>query len=302
MTSVEISRVRTRHVRSIAGVPFEYQVADDILIETPDTDAWTGSRVSDGGGPAVIVRHSIGDCGIGDLRHAMDAPPWSSYYLDEAGRPATRFHEIVSAIPARLVRTVDPGVSYEVRYERAPAVPVDQRDVELALFTLVLAARRNGLLAHGCGYVLPSGTAVLSPGMSGAGKSTLGRMLQRAAADVRVMNDDRIALTGEDRLHAWGTPWPGQGGVAHPFDGPLGALAFIRHADQCEVTTVTPRDAARRLYRMLAMPLWSGEATADALDRVDRLTSTVPLLELGYPPTDDAARWIVRTLEERVQP
>ena len=300
MTSVQPMPLRIQRVGSIAGVPFEYRVANEIAIETPDTDAWTGSRSSSGS--PVIVHHALGDCGTDDLQHVMDAPPWSSYYLDRNGQPATRFNDIVATIPARLIRTLEPGVAYDVRYERLPAVPVDQRDVELALFTIVLAARQRGLLAHGCGYLLPSGTAVLSPGMSGAGKSTLGRMLQGVGNGVRVMNDDRIALTGDDRSHAWGTPWPGQGGIANSLDGPLGALAFIRHANRCEVTSITPRDAARRLYRMLAMPLWSGQATADALDRVDRLTSTVPLLELGYPPTDDAARWIVKTLEERVQP
>lgn len=302
MIGIDPQQVRTQRVPSIAGTPFEYRVSSAILIETPDTDAWTGSCAS---GTPVVVRHLIGDCGVESLHPAMDAPPWSSYYRDSQGHPATRFHEIVSTIPARLVCTVEPGVAYDVRYASAPAVPVDQRDVELALFTLVLAARGSGLLAHGCGYLLPSGVAVLSPGMSGAGKSTLGRMLQGSGTGVRVMNDDRVALTGGGdgaHHHAWGTPWPGQGGIARALDGPLGALAFIRQADRCEVTTVSPRDAARRLYRMLAMPLWSGQATADALDRVDRLTRMLPLLELGYPPTEDAARWIVQTLEQRVQP
>lgn len=285
-------------VRPIAGVPFEYRIEDGVPIVSPDTEVWQGSRAL---GEPVIVEHRLGDCSVEGMRLVMEAPPWSAYYADRAGHVHSLFHEIVEAIPRRLLRTIEPGRRYEVRYERLPGVAVEQRDTELALITLVLAAREMGILAHGCGYVLPTGSAVLSPGMSGAGKSTLGRLLSRHA-DVAVLNDDRIVVADESSGHgfrAWGTPWPGQGGVAHALDAPLRALAFIRQAERCEVRTVEPRDAARRLYRMLALPLWSGPATAEALERVERMVTRLPLLELAYPPTEEAARWIVRTLTER---
>jgi len=286
-------------VRPIAGVPFECRIEDGISIVSPDTEVWQGSRAL---GEPVIVEHRLGDCSVDGMRLVMEAAPWSAYYADPTGRVHSLFHEIVEAIPRRLLRTIEPGRRYEVRYERMPGVAVEQRDIELALITLVLAAREMGILAHGCGYVLPSGCAVLSPGMSGAGKSTLGRLLSRHAGVV-VLNDDRIVVADESPGHgfrAWGTPWPGQGGVAHALDAPLRALAFIRQADGCEVRVVEPRDAARLLYRMLALPLWSGPATAEALDRVERMVTQLPLLELAYPPTEEAARWIVRTLTERM--
>jgi hypothetical protein len=285
-------------VRPIAGVPFEYQIEDGIPIVSPDTEVWRGSRAL---GEPVIVEHRLGDCSVDGMRLVMEAPPWSAYFADLAGRVHALFHEIVEAIPRRLLRTIEPGRRYEVLYERLPGVPVEQRDIELALITLVLAAREMGILAHGCGYLLPSGRAVLSPGISGAGKSTLGRLLSRHA-EVAVLNDDRVVVADESPGHgfrAWGTPWPGQGGVAHALDAPLRALAFIRQAERCEVLQVESRDAARRLYRMLALPLWSGPATAEALDRVERMVTQLPLFELAYPPTEEAARWIVSTLTER---
>lgn len=287
-------------VRPIAGVPLEHRVADGIAIRSPDTEGWSGSPAA---GEAVVLEHVIGACSVESMRLVMEAPPWSAYFADGADRVSTLFREVAPSIPARLLRTIEPGTRYELRYARRPAVAVEQRDAELALFTIVLAERRMGLLAHGCGYVLPDGRAVLSPGMSGAGKSTLARLLARAG-DAAVLNDDRVVITDERAGHgfrAWGSPWPGQGGMARALDAPLGALAFIRHAGACALRSVTPRDAARRLYRMLALPLWNGHATADALECVDRIVTELPLLELAFPPAGSSARWIVRVLMERTR-
>jgi hypothetical protein len=300
MTAVASRSSVTRMlVPPIAGFTFEYRVSHGIPITSPDTEVWSGSGRSSA---PIIVDHRLGGASIDGLHLMMQAPPWSAYYADDAGRVCTRFHEIVKAIPARLLRTIEPGARYEVLYERHPTMAVEQRDVELALFTMVLAARRAGLLAHGCAYVLPNGCGVLSPGMSGNGKSTLGRILAQWG-DVPVLNDDRIALLDNDDggIEAWGTPWPGQGGVANPAHAPLAAIAFIRQAERCEVRSISRQDAARRLYRMLALPLWSGAATADALDFVERMVSTLPLLELAYPATEEASHWIVSTLMEETR-
>src|SRR4051794_20703292 len=146
MTSFAPTVASVRVVAPIAGIAFEHRVEGDIPIETPDTDVWQGGGVS---AMPVVIDHVLGSCDVSELRHVMDAPPWSAYYVDDAGQGATLLHQIVDAIPARLVLSRAAGERYEVRYARRPTVPVDQRDVELAIFTFALAARQAGVLAHG---------------------------------------------------------------------------------------------------------------------------------------------------------
>ena len=50
----------------------------------------------------------------------------------------------------------------------------------------------------------------------------------------------------------------------------------------------------------MALPLWSGRRTAEALERIDRLVAGLPLLELSYPPTTEAAQVMVDMLKERL--
>ena len=289
---------RTLRLAPIAGVPFVHHVADGLDAAFADTEHWPGSVCRE---EPVVVSHALGAVSSEDLHPVVDSSPWSMYYRDAGGCGAARFFAERPWVPDHVLRTVQRGVEYSVTYEEHPTTPLDQRNVELALTTFVLADRRRGLLAHGCGYHLPGGTVVLSPGVSGAGKSTLARLLRDNADGVRVLNDDRVILTRErEHVHAWAAPWPGSEGIANPFDGRLGALAFIRHDVTCRWREVSRRDAARRLYRTLALPLWSSDAMADALEVIDERLLTLPLFELSYPPTPAAGRWIADTLVEQL--
>ena len=299
--SVEMTRNARRHVVApIAGIPFVHQVDAGIELAFPDTEHWRGSEPREG---AVVVRHSLGAIDLSNLEPVIESAPWSTYFHDEEGRGAARFYAEPPWVPTHVLRTVERGRAYAVSYESAGLGPLDQRNVELALTTFVLADRGRGLLAHGCGYMLRSGRAVLSPGVSGAGKSTLARLLRDHADGTRILNDDRVILTRDRErraVHAWGAPWPGSEGIANPHDAPLAALAFIRHDTTCRISEVTAREAARRLYRTLALPLWSADAMADALEFIDACVLALPRFELSYPATPDAGRWIADTLEEQL--
>lgn len=298
MTAGTPQPTRTHRFAPIAGVPFVHHVEAGLNTVFADTELWPGSAPRE---TPVVVVHAVGETVVDDLEAVIDSAPWSTYYRDAGGRAAARFYAEPPWVPAHVIRTTRSGIEYAVTYETCPATPLDQRNVELALTTFVLADRRRGVLAHGCGFVLPNGCAVLSPGMSGAGKSTLARLLRDHADGVDILNDDRVILTREEKsVRAWGAPWPGSEGIANPIDARLGALAFIRQSDTCSVRALTSRDAARRLYRTLALPLWSGEAMADALEFIDVSLLSLPLFELSYPATPAAGRWIADTLEEQL--
>jgi len=298
MIAEALRPIRTYRFAPIAGVPFVHHVADGLDTVFADTERWPGSAWRE---EPVTVLHKLGGTSTENLDPVIDSAPWATYFRDANGAGAARFFAEPPWSPEHLLRTSRGGFEYSVTYETTTATPLDLKNVELALTTFVLADRRRGVLAHGCGFVLPDGTAVLSPGISGAGKSTLARLLRDNADDVRILNDDRVILTREhEHVHAWGAPWPGSEGIANPFDGPLGALAFIRHDDTCSVRTIAPRDAARRLYRTLALPLWSSEAMASALEFIDTRLLTLPLLELSYPATPGAGRWMADILVEHL--
>ena len=290
---------RTHRIAPIAGVPFVHHVANGLDTVFADTEHWPGS-----GAPSdapVVVVHSVGMTAVNDLEPVIDSAPWAVYLRDTDGAAAAQFFAEPPWSPAHVLRTIRRGFEYAITYEASSSSALDQRNVELALTTFMLADRRRGVLAHGCGYLLPSGKTILSPGVSGAGKSTLARLLRDHARGVRVLNDDRVILTRDGNgVHAWGAPWPGSEGIANPLDGPLAALAFIRHDATCNVRELPTRDAARRLYRTLALPLWSGEAMADALDFIETRLLSLALFELSYPPTPAAGRWIANTLEEQL--
>jgi hypothetical protein len=289
---------RTVSLAPIAGIPFVHHVAQSLDVVFADTQTWSGSAPRE---DAVVVTHELGGADVSDLESVVDSPPWSTYYRDPRGGAAARFHAEPPWVPAHVLRTVRRGYEYGVTYEPPITGVLDQRNVELALTTFVLADRGRGVLAHGCGFALPSGTVVLSPGISGAGKSTLARLVRDHAHGSRVLNDDRVILTRESAaVRAWGAPWPGSEGIANPIDGPLGALAFIRHEAACGIREVSTRDAARRLYRTLALPLWSAEAMADALDFIETRLLALPLFEISYPATPEAGRWIADTLAEQL--
>jgi hypothetical protein len=290
----------THVVAPIAGIPFVHHVGAGIELTFPDTDQWSGSARRE---EEVLVRHALGPIDISGLEAVVESAPWSTYFRDEQGHGAARFYAEPPWVPAHVLRTLERGRAYTISYEGVGSGAIDQRNVELALTTFVLADRGRGLLAHGCGYVLRSGVAVLSPGVSGAGKSTLARLLRDHAPGVQILNDDRVILTREGdgtRTHAWAAPWPGSEGIANAYDAPLAALAFIRHADTCSMKDVSARDAARRLYRTLALPLWSADAMADALGFIDAFVLSLPRFELSYPATPEAGRWIADTLEEQL--
>ncbi|HKO15998.1 MAG TPA: hypothetical protein VJU87_07145 [Gemmatimonadaceae bacterium] len=276
----------------VAGMPWHYAVSDGIEIETPDLEAWGGSPVSAG---AVSVRHVRGSADVVGARPVMSMPPWSTYYMDPDGGLQVLFHPIAERGQGpQLLSTVRDGHEYEVRYEGSTTGPVRQRDKELALITMVLGARRSGFLVHACGFVAPVGRAVLCPAPSGTGKSTLARLLLRAAPEVQLLNDDRVIVTlANGHLHAWGSPWPGQGGIACAADAPVGVLCFIARTETPRVRRVTPREALGRLWKTVALPLWSAAETDAALAIMEALVTRIPVVEVAYPVTESAGRWIL---------
>jgi hypothetical protein len=170
---------------------------------------------------------------------------------------------------------------------------------ELATFSFALAARGVGLIAHACGFVTPDGRGVLFPGVSGTGKTTLARLVSAHAPDVELLTDDRAIVTLHgNALRVWGSPWPGAARIAGAGNGPLETVVFIRHGASRTLREVPPREAFRRIVNTLSMPLWEPARCGRALEIIDAVVTRTTLVEAEYPPTAEAARWLVGELNE----
>ena len=281
--------------QSVAGIPIVPHLAPPLTLVPPQMPEWRGIQSAE---PPIVISHEVGDVDDAGLEPLFEIEPWMTYYTDGRGGTAIRYHSVESTIPVRLLRTIRPGMEYAVSYSFDPGRPLERRGKEMSVFAIALAERRRGLMAHGSAFILPSGKGALCLGVSGAGKSTLAKMML-ARGDVRVLNDDRHALTREaDGFHVWSTPWPGSAGIANDGHAPLGAIVLFGRAATPVVRRLTAREVIGSLLTTLALPNWNEDALSDGLALIDDLMATVPVVELAYPLGPSTSQWIVDQLME----
>ncbi len=151
-----------------------------------------------------------------------------------------------------------------------------------------MAFHNKGLLVHSAGIEL-NGKGFIFPGKSGAGKSTLTHQL--AGQDhFELLSDDRMIIRKIDgSFQAFGTPWPGEAGIAVNKSVPLEGLFFIHHADENRVEPIAPKIAVERLMPVSSIPWYDRQAVINLLDFCDDLTSSVPAYDLYFKPTAELA-------------
>jgi len=153
---------------------------------------------------------------------------------------------------------------------------------------------RSGLLLHTAALHI-GGRIWLFSGCSGAGKSTFSRLwLDRT--DAHVVNDDRMIVRQNEQgsgFTAYGTPWPGELGIALNESASLGGICFLHKSDQTEIRPITPRQALPQLLPLASIPWYEQELIPPALDFCDRLLAGVPLYELHFRPDHSAIKAVL---------
>ena len=99
------------------------------------------------------------------------------------------------------------------------------------------------------------------------------------------MSDDRMIVrkTG-DELMAFGTPWPGDAGIAVNKGAPLAGILFLKHADETKVRRISPAEGANRLMPVVSIPWYDEVSVRGGLAFCDELVSRVPCYELAFRP------------------
>ncbi len=155
--------------------------------------------------------------------------------------------------------------------------PLDQ------ILMMNMLPKRKGALIHAA-CTTANHKAFLFPGTSGAGKSTLSRQL-RKSANVTLMSDDRIVVRKiDDHYKAFGTPWPGEEGIAENRGDLLSAIFFINHGDTNRVTLMKPKDALKRLIPTISIPWYDSTAVSMMLQLCDDVINTIPTYALYFKP------------------
>ena len=280
----------------IARIPIVSMVPSEISFAPTRSPAWNGAGHAHDA--PLIIRHRIDEGTPPEIvRELARDEGGGVYFLDGANELAYAGH-IGGGATRQAMRTIRPGHEYAVSYETVDDLNRWEWVWRRAIFMFALASRERGLAAHGSVFLLPDGRAVLCPGVSGTGKSTLAKML--AADDstgVRVLCDDRAALTSEDRgLWLWSTPWYSRAARAEEGDGPLAAVVLPRRGRDPVLKATAQAEVARELMRTLAFPFWNSALMPAALGMVDAITGSVPAFEFSYAPSPAAGHFLVKEL------
>jgi len=155
--------------------------------------------------------------------------------------------------------------------------PMDQ------ILLMHVLAQRGGMLVHAAGIDY-NGKGYVFPGQSGAGKSPLTQQLVGRGA-MNLLTDDRMAIRKLDgSFQAFGTPWPGEAGMALNKRVPLSAIFFIHHGSTNRIKEIVPQEALERLLPVASIPWYDEEVIPKMLSLCEDLVSHVPTYELCFKP------------------
>lgn len=262
-------------------------VGGDVPVVLDPGDAAYGSFISEGPSSCACALHI--EVTISDPR-----PPRVARKIWEAGEAWSLYREggrRVIAGPLRhqawradiedervkvrcgpaMVRSNGAGVSAvnPIRY------PLDQ------ILLMYALAQRRGMILHACGTDF-DGRGAIFLGRSGAGKSTIARLLADAGG-CRVLSDDRVIVrVANGSAILYGTPWPGDAGMAVNASAPLRACFKLEKSAENRIVDLPAGGVADALLPVASIP-WFEPAIAEAvLETCGALAAAVPFRTLRF--------------------
>jgi len=165
----------------------------------------------------------------------------------------------------------------------------------LQILLMYILAQRQGAIIHAAGIVI-NGKGYIFPGKSGAGKSTMTRQFA-GRRGIGLLSDDRVVVRKEEgAFRAYGTPWPGEEGIAENMNVPLSGLFFIAHGSENRIKEISAQEALERLLPVTSIPWYDRDVVPKMLDFCGDLVSHIPTYEFQFKPGIE----VVDVLEEYV--
>jgi len=153
------------------------------------------------------------------------------------------------------------------------------------LLMMYILAKKEGAMLHAAGVII-NGKGYIFPGSSGAGKSTLSRQFS-SDKDSAVLTDERVIVRKfNGKIKVFGTPWPGEAGIAVNRSAPLSDIFFIHHGTENKIKEIKPGEALQRLLPVTSIPWYDPEIMTKILHFCEDLISRVSTYELYFTPDD----------------
>jgi hypothetical protein len=155
--------------------------------------------------------------------------------------------------------------------------PLDQ------IVMMYYLAKRQGVIVHAAGIEM-NGKGYIFPGRSGAGKTTISRQFV-ATGSCSMLSDDRVIVKKlENTFMAFGTPWPGEGGIAVNRGIPLAGIFFITHSETNRIEKITPSTTIEKLMPVTSIPWYDPEPMENILGFCNNLITHIPSYILHFRP------------------
>ena len=281
---------------SVAGVCLHFRGAERIRLAAPTDSYGPFMRASPSDGPCIdTVEMEVieGEVPRPDLLKPLFDTGDAWELLADERRCVFRTRIRVDGDQPLWSMTIDRGFNHGRIYcskhifvrsgKSIVARNIVQYPLDQLLMIHVAVARSAALLLHAAGGRI-GGNGVLFAGQSGAGKSTITRLLG-GTDDARFLSDDRIMLRRfGGKLSMFGTPWPGDAGVAVNESVPLKALCFLRQADATSLRLLKPEEILQRLLPVASIPWYEPELSDKALNLCEFLIERYPAYELSFRP------------------
>jgi hypothetical protein len=193
-----------------------------------------------------------------------------------------RFDHAVQSVTISIGKKLVSRTNKMVTVPNLVSYPLDQ------VLLMYYLAQREGALLHAAGLCFHD-RGYIFPGKSGAGKSTISRQLAELN-EYNILSDDRIIIRkSNDTFKAFGTPWPGEAGIAINESAPLSGIFFISQASYNRIEEIKPQKALENLLPVVSIPWYDKEVMIKILDFCEDLISNVPVYELYFKPDIEVA-------------
>lgn len=150
---------------------------------------------------------------------------------------------------------------------------------------------RKGAIFHAAGTILNE-KCFLFMGRSGAGKSTISRLCSK---DKRFsfLSDDRIIVRKAPKnIQAFGTPWPGDEGIAINNHSSLAGIFFIYHGTENRIDKISPQKTFEKLLPITSIPWYEKEPISKMLSFCEEITLSIPAYDLFFKADENIADFL----------
>jgi hypothetical protein len=261
-----------RPMKPFAGIDIALKIRDKIPV-TNGLD-----QIFDSGNAWSMYRDGEGYCISLDLP-GYEEPIW----LAKVNRDFTH----ATLFCSRELVTRDNG---KVHVTNPIIYPLDQ------ILLMYILAERKGFLVHAMGFISEQ-KGYLFPGRSGAGKSTMAQGLLHREG-FKLLSDDRLVVRkSDDMFRLYGTPWPGDAGIALNRSVDLSAVFFLEHGSINRIEAIGKGEAVERLLSVISIPWYDKDVLLYILASCEELLSHVPAYTLCFKPGIEVVDLLDRFIE-----